>query len=55
LEIKDVNGKTIRSINTSQKQDQVTVTTEDWKPGLYIATLKIDGKSIESVKFTLVK
>lgn len=55
LEIKDVNGKTIRTINTSQKLDQVTVTTEDWKPGLYIATLKINGKSIESVKFTVVK
>jgi len=55
LEIKDMNGKSIRTINTSQKQDQVTVTTEDWKPGLYIATLKINGKSIESVKFTVVK
>ena len=26
----------------------------DWKTGIYIATLKINGKSIESVKFTLL-
>ncbi len=55
LMIKDVNGKTMRTYNTSQKQDQDTVVTENWKPGMYIATLKANGKSIESCKFTLVK
>lgn len=54
IEIQDVTGKTIETIRTNSIQDQITVITKDWKPGVYIATLKIDGKSIESVKFTLV-
>ena len=55
LEITDMSGNILRSINTTKKRDQVTVTTESWKPGLYIATLKVGGKVIESVKFSLVK
>ncbi len=55
IEIKDVTGKSIQTLTTNGKQDQITVVTENWMPGLYIATLFIDGKSKESVKFTLVK
>ena len=55
IEVKDMSGKTIHSVSTSGKQDQLTIVTEKWQKGVYIATLKIDGKSIESVKFTLVK
>ena len=54
IEIQDVTGKTIKTIHTHSKQDQITVVTQDWKPGVYIATFKIDGKTTESVKFTLV-
>ncbi|MBE9492321.1 MAG: T9SS type A sorting domain-containing protein, partial [Bacteroidetes bacterium] len=55
IEIKDVAGRPIHTVTTTGKQDQVTVVTKDWKPGIYIATLKLNGKSTESVKFTLVK
>jgi hypothetical protein len=55
IEIKDVTGKAIQTLATNGKQDQITVVTENWIPGVYIATLFIDGKSIESSKFTLVK
>ena len=55
IEIRDVTGKTVKTLTTTGKQDQITVVTENWLPGVYIATLFIDGKSKESVKFTLVK
>ena len=55
VEIMDVNGILMRQLHVNRKQDQVTVNTLDWKSGLYVATLIIDGKSVESVKFTLVK
>jgi photosystem II stability/assembly factor-like uncharacterized protein len=55
IEIKDITGKSIQTLKTNGKQDQITVVTESWKAGVYIATLFIDGKSKESVKFTLVK
>ncbi len=53
--IKDITGKTIKTIPTTEKQDQVTVLTENWQTGVYIANLTVNGKSIESVKFTIVK
>jgi len=53
--IKDITGKTIKTIPATEKQDQVTVITENWQTGVYIANLTVNGKSIESVKFTIVK
>jgi hypothetical protein len=55
IEIRDITGKSIQTLKTNGKQDQLTVVTESWKAGVYVATLFIDGKSKESVKFTLVK
>ncbi len=55
IEIKDVNGITIKKVYINILEDQVIVGTHDWKPGVYIASLIIDGISIESCKFTLVK
>ncbi|MFU8844771.1 MAG: T9SS type A sorting domain-containing protein [Bacteroidales bacterium] len=55
IEISGMTGKTIQTLATSGKQDQITVVTENWKPGTYIATLFIDGKVIESCKFTIIK
>lgn len=54
IEIKNVNGITVKLVDVNRLQDQVTIITQDWKPGTYIATIKINGKSIESTKFTLV-
>jgi hypothetical protein len=55
IEIQDVSGKVIQSISLKSQKDQVTVITKDWKSGIYIASLKLNGKIKESVKFTLVK
>lgn len=41
--------------HTNELQNQVTVITQNWKPGVYIANLFIDGSLVESVKFTLVE
>ena len=55
INISDIKGSPVYSVTTTEKQDQLTIVTKNWKPGVYIATLLIDGKSLESVKFTLVK
>lgn len=55
IEILDVNGIIVKLIKINKLENQVTVNTQDWKPGLYIATLIIEGMSIESYKFTLIK
>lgn len=55
IEIQDVSGKTIQILQFTEIQDQITVATQDWNAGLYIASIIMDGKSIESIKFTLVK
>lgn len=55
IEIKDMSGTTRLVLPFIGLQNQVTLITRDWNSGMYIATLKIDGKSTESVKFTLVK
>ena len=53
ININDITGNLKIHLNFSNQQDQLTVNTQDWKPGIYIATLKINGKLVESVKFTI--
>jgi len=55
ISIQDIKGITIRIVETKGQQDQITLITSDWKPGIYIANLKISGKIVESIKFTIVK
>ncbi len=54
IEIQDVVGKKVHMVHTDELQNQVTVLTQDWKPGVYVASLKINDKVLESVKFTLI-
>ena len=54
IEVKNVNGIVVNQVKTERLQDQVTVKTQNWKSGLYIATLKVEGKLVESCKFTLI-
>ncbi|MDP2724354.1 MAG: hypothetical protein Q8O72_16505 [Bacteroidales bacterium] len=53
--VSDLRGTTIDTRNTTGRQDQLTLLTRDWVPGVYVASLKLNGKLIESVKFTVVK
>jgi len=55
IEISDVTGKIIYTAENNVKRNQITVLTDKWQTGIYVATLKINGQSVESVKFSLVK
>jgi hypothetical protein len=55
IEIQDVSGKVVQTITLKSQKDEVTVLTKDWKSGIYIASLMLNGKIKESIKFTLVK
>jgi hypothetical protein len=55
IEIQDAAGRIIKTVSFKSKRDQVTIITKDWKSGIYIASLKLNGNIIGSVKFTLVK
>jgi hypothetical protein len=35
--------------------EEVTVDTRNWTPGAHIVTLKLNGKPVESVKFTITQ
>jgi hypothetical protein len=54
IRISDLNGNTIKSYNVNNQQDQLVVDTQYWKPGVYIATLEINGNPAESIKFTIL-
>lgn len=51
INITNLSGNLISAINTLNKQDQELIDTRNWKSGWYIATLKVNKKSIESTKF----
>lgn len=52
--ITGLKGNTRFSRTINGKRDQFTVDTRHWEAGTYIAVLKINGKIIESVKFTVI-
>nr|NQU91320.1 T9SS type A sorting domain-containing protein [Bacteroidota bacterium] len=54
IEIRDVAGRLMESIPFTGMQDQVTVTTRGWTPGVYVLSLIIQDKVIETTKFTLI-
>jgi hypothetical protein len=55
IEIRDMLGKPVQNIPLSEMQNQVTVITTSWNPGIYTISLKAGGETVETVKFTLVK
>ncbi|MDP2724356.1 MAG: T9SS type A sorting domain-containing protein [Bacteroidales bacterium] len=55
ISIHDMKGVKLESMNTSGQQNQLTVITRDWLPGVYLAGLYVNGKLIASTKFTVVK
>jgi hypothetical protein len=54
IEIKNLKGELVSTIPITQPVDKHTVITQDLKTGTYILSLKVDGKILESVKFTLI-
>ena len=54
IEVKDMNGTIMEKVYNNRLNDQVTINTNRWKPGIYISTLVVDGKPLESCKFTVI-
>jgi hypothetical protein len=48
-------GNPVQEFSVAGMQDQKVVDTRRLKPGVYIATLYVDNRQIESVKFTIIK
>jgi hypothetical protein len=53
--ITDNTGKNISEIEVNSFENQKVFDTRNLKPGVYIATIYIDGKQKDNAKFTIVK
>ena len=54
IEIRDVSGSLIQSVPFKGMQDQVSVITRSWAPGMYMVSLMVNDKVIETTKLTLI-
>jgi hypothetical protein len=54
VKVSDINGKPFYSKVLHNRTDQFVIDTRQWKVGLYIATLRVKGDIVESVKFTVI-
>ncbi len=54
IEIYDISGNLKYAQDLTELKDQFTVDTRNWKPGIYITSLKVNGKLVESDKFTII-
>jgi hypothetical protein len=54
IEIRDISGKPVLSVPFNGMQDQITVTTISWNPGIYTISLTTGGETLETVKFTFL-
>lgn len=55
IEIRSQQGQLVYAGQTGSMQDELTLDTRNWKPGLYVVSLLPGGKLIESTKFTLAR
>jgi len=55
IKITDNTGKNISEIAVNSSENQQVFDTHNLKPGVYIATLIVNGKQTDSAKFTLIK
>lgn len=54
IEVRNLAGLVRYSKSATNQQDQFTIDTRNWKAGFYIATLTLNGRLVESVKFTVI-
>lgn len=54
IEINSITGNLKYSVKFANRHNQITVDTRNWNAGIYIVSLKINGKLIKSVKFTII-
>jgi len=55
VDLRNTKGKIVKHVIVTGKKNQQTVDVKALKPGIYIATLYVNNKDLESVKFTKVK
>jgi hypothetical protein len=55
IEVRSQQGQLVYAGQTGSMQDELTLDTRGWKPGLYVVSLLHNGKLIESTKFTLAR
>lgn len=55
IQIHNMSGVLKQSNILTAEQDQWVVDTRGFKPGVYICTLKVDNKLLESEKFTVIE
>ena len=53
LRFSDINGKLIRVKHLNRTKDQFVINTKTFNPGIYICNLFVDGKLIDTSKFTI--
>ena len=53
LRFTDMNGKLIRIQHFNNTRDQIVISTKSFNPGVYICNLFVDGKLIDTSKFTI--
>ncbi len=53
IEIRDISGTLMQSIPFKGMQDQLTLVTTNWSPGIYVLSLVVGDKVLETTKFTL--
>lgn len=51
-EIRNIQGEIVKDLQLSGKQNQQTTDIQKLKPGIYIVTLFVNSKELESFKFT---
>jgi hypothetical protein len=54
LEFRDTEGTLIHQLDAPGLGNQVLINTQSWQPGLYIVSMRQNGKLVDSVKFTLI-
>jgi len=55
LEVHDSQGRYVSVIPLNGRRGLIESSVQGWKPGLYIVRLVLDGRSLGSAKFTVVR
>ena len=55
LEIRNLKGELVKELPMTQAENTATVITRGWNAGTYIISLAANGKTTESIKFTIIR
>ncbi len=55
IEVFNINGVGMKSIELQHEKDQVVIVTSDYSPGIYVVQMVVNGEIIEAQKLVLIK